>query len=144
MTQPMPRVVESSLWPIVKRVLPTAQRIETGIALGIPDVLYSRHRLPDAGAGHHGFIELKVARWQRKGMLKITFRPGQVKWLTERDTTGGHVWIFVITEANVLWLIQGRMAETFAKPFSISTLEMYAIYCGTKSKPDYNTLQRQL
>jgi hypothetical protein len=53
--------------------------IETGsTASGIPDVYYSSMVNDEVG-----WIELKVAKVKKDGLIEIPYRPGQINWLKD-------------------------------------------------------------
>lgn len=126
----MGRLTESQLWPLVKSLVPNAVRIETGgTAQGIPDVSYTTD-------GHHGFIELKIARSRKNGFLHVAFRPGQIDWLETHDRLAGYVWVLLATETRMLWLIHGIHSRQCAGTISPLVLDRHAYGVGTLHRPD--------
>src|SRR5512139_2630800 len=71
--------------------------IETGaVAGGVPDSEFCFE------GGAQGWLEFKVTKhWA------VTFRPGQVPWISRRARLGGNVFVAVQRAGGELWLTHG-------------------------------------
>lgn len=93
---------------------------------GIPDVHYK-------GKNWEGWIELKQGIITKEGFLKIIYRPGQVKWLTEYIKKGGRGLViitvkdnwFVIADNNFQRVIKNPLKYAIADPTDLSDLVYY-------------------
>lgn len=100
------------------------QKISDRFTLGIPDVL-GIHR----GKG----VAIELKEFSGVSILRVKFRPGQVRWLTDWEDHGGISWI-AATHGKNFYLIKPRHAEEVSTGVSPSQLLELSTFYSKDSK----------
>jgi len=127
------RISEANLWRVVREALSPfgrLERIENGVGLGTPDVVYCLRRHAKIPQATTGWIELKhVPEWPKRASTPLIIEHltrEQVNFASRWALAGGNYTCLVQVKNEFLFLDHRAVAELFGRQMTRKTLSAVA------------------